>query len=126
MLKKFRRQDGLRYYLYVSDIKLDMLFDHVGEQHRKNSVELKIDTAPGQGGRVQGRRTAEDELPHHFLGRGEHRGPSPATWHAPVRGTVVLVLGSCTRLPAREGYRAVRGTIERIDQIPLHAWPRSP
>lgn len=45
MLKKIRRQDGLlRYYLYVSDTKLDMLFDQIGAQARKKiSVELKID-----------------------------------------------------------------------------------
>jgi hypothetical protein len=44
MLKKVRHQDGFRYYLYVSDTKLDMLFDQISEQVRKKiSVELKID-----------------------------------------------------------------------------------
>jgi hypothetical protein len=44
VLRKVRHQDGLRYYLYVSDAKLDMLFDQIDDQLRKKiSVELKID-----------------------------------------------------------------------------------
>jgi hypothetical protein len=80
MLKKIRRQDGFRYYLYVSDTKLDMLFDQIGEQVRKKiSVELKIDlklasVTLGHAGSPDPARMAKLRLVEEFITRNHTVG----------------------------------------------------
>src|ERR1700690_995131 len=96
--RRSRKATPLRYYIYVSDSKLDMLFEQVDQRSRKRiSAELKIDLKvasltlseaedPGPT------RTAKLQLVEQFIETNQHvgtiqepgkeyfRGEMPMTW----------------------------------------------